>query len=124
MKEILYSDKAPEPIGPYSQAIGTGNLIFTSGQIALNTKGILIGEDIKEQTRQVIENLKGILEDNGSSLDKVIKTIVFLKDINEFSQMNQVYQEYFGNSMPARSTVEVVKLPKEAKVMIEVTALR
>jgi len=124
MKEILYSKKAPNPIGPYSQAIGMNNLIFTSGQIALNTEGILVSEEIKEQTRQVIINLKGILEDNRSSLNQVIKTIVFLKDINEFPEMNEVYGEYFNESQPARSTVEVCRLPKGAKVMIEVIAFR
>lgn len=124
MKEKLYSKKAPNPIGPYSQAIVCDNLIFTSGQIALNTEGVLVSEGIKEQTRQVIINLKGILEDNRSSLNQVIKTIVFLKDINEFSEMNEVYGEYFNESQPARSTVEVCRLPKGAKVMIEVIAFR
>ena len=120
MKKILYSEKAPKPIGPYSQAVGLGNLIFTSGQIALDTQGNVVSADIKAQTKKVIENLKSILEDSGSSLDNVIKTTVYLTDINEFVLMNEVYAEYFGKSMPARSTAQVSKLPKDAKVMIDV----
>jgi len=124
MKETLYSNKAPEPIGPYSQAIRIANLTFTSGQIALNREGVIVSTDIREQTRQVIENLKFILEDNGSSLDSVIKTTVFLKDVNDFTQMNEIYSEYFSKSKPVRSTVEVAKLPKDAKIMIDAIAYR
>ena len=124
MKETLYSNKAPEPIGPYSQAIRIANLTFTSGQIALNREGVIVSTDIREQTKQVIENLKFILEDNGSSLDSVIKTTVFLKDVNDFTQMNEIYSEYFSNSKPVRSTVEVAKLPKDAKIMIDAIAYR
>jgi 2-iminobutanoate/2-iminopropanoate deaminase len=124
MREYLYSNKAPEPIGPYSQAIRIANLTFTSGQIALNREGVIVSTDIREQTRQVIENLKFILEDNGSSLDSVIKTTVFLKDVNDFTQMNEIYSEYFSKSKPVRSTVEVSKLPKDAKIMIDAIAYR
>jgi 2-iminobutanoate/2-iminopropanoate deaminase len=124
MREYLYSNKAPEPIGPYSQAIRIANLTFTSGQIALNREGLIVSTDIREQTRQVIENLKFILEDNGSSLDSVIKTTVFLKDVSDFTQMNEIYSEYFSKSKPVRSTVEVAKLPKDAKIMIDAIAYR
>ena len=124
MKKILYSANAPEPIGPYSQAVEIGNFIFTSGQIALDTNGMIVSGDIKQQTKKVINNLKSILEDNEASLDNVIKTTVFLQDMNDFSSMNEVYSEYFGNTMPARSTVQVAKLPKDVKVAIEVIAYK
>lgn len=124
MKKILHSDKSPEPIGPYSQAVGFDKLIFTSGQIALNTKGIIVSGEIAEQTCQVIRNLKNILEDNGSSLENVLKTTVFLKDMIDFNVMNEVYNEYFGSSMPARSTVQVSRLPKDVRVEIEVIAFK
>ncbi|HMS63778.1 MAG TPA: RidA family protein [Ignavibacteria bacterium] len=124
MKKILYSDKSPEPIGPYSQAIGFDKLIFTSGQIALDTKGVIVSSEIEEQTCQVIRNLKNILEENGSSLENVIKTTVYLKDMVDFNSMNEVYNEYFGKSMPARSTVEVSRLPKDVRVEIEAIAFK
>lgn len=124
MKNILYSSKAPEPIGPYSQAIEFGNLIFTSGQIALDINGNIVSDDIKQQTKKVISNLKSILDDNGSSIENVIKTTVFLKDMNDFTAMNEVYSEFFGKTMPARSTVQVAKLPKDVKVAIEVIAFK
>jgi 2-iminobutanoate/2-iminopropanoate deaminase len=125
MKKILYTDKAPKPIGPYSQAIHYvefNGLFFTSGQIALNSEGNIVSDDIKEQTKTVCENLKHILEEHGSSLNNTMKTTVFMKNISEFPLMNEVYALYFGNASPARSTVEVAKLPKDAKVMIEVIA--
>jgi len=124
MKKTLYSANAPEPIGPYSQAIGFGNLIFTSGQIPLGTDGNIITGGIKEQTKKVIENLKAVLEDSGTSLDNVLKTTVFIKDMNEFPDMNSVYGEYFGKSLPARSTVEVARLPKDVRIEIEVIAFK
>lgn len=124
MKTILNSDKSPKPIGPYSQAVGFDKLIFTSGQIALDTKGNIVSQEIADQTCQVIRNLKNILEDNGSSLENVIKTTVYLKDMIDFNSMNEVYNEYFGSSMPARSTVEVSRLPKDVRVEIEVIAFR
>lgn len=110
------------PIGPYSQAMRYGNLIYTSGQISLNSEGVISPEDIAGQTRIVIGNLKKILESEGSSLENVIKTTVFLKDMNEFSKMNEVYGEFFGDNPPARSTIEVARLPKDARVEIEVIA--
>ena len=124
MKKHLHSDKAPKPIGPYSQAVGLENLIFTSGQIALTTDGKLISEDIKEQTNLVIENIQNILEENNSSLENVIKTTVFLKDMNDFGEMNEIYNAFFGKSLPARSTIEVSRLPKDAKVEIDVIAFK
>jgi 2-iminobutanoate/2-iminopropanoate deaminase len=124
MKKILYSPNAPEPIGPYSQAIEFGNLIFTSGQIALDINGSIVSDDIKHQTKKVISNLKSILEENGASLDNVVKTTVFMKDMNDFAAMNEVYSDFFQTSMPARSTVQVAKLPKDVKVAIEVIAYK
>lgn len=124
MKTHIHSDKSPAPIGPYSQAVGFEKLIFTSGQIALDNEGNIVSEDIKNQTDKVIQNLKNILEDNGSSLENVIKTTVFLKDINEFAPMNEIYDKYFGKSLPARSTVEVSRLPKDVRVEIEVIAFK
>jgi 2-iminobutanoate/2-iminopropanoate deaminase len=124
MSDKIYTKNAPEPIGPYSQAIKLdGGLIFTSGQIAIVPEtGHLIDGGIKEQTKQVIENLKAVLESAGSSLSKVIKTTVYLKDMHDFSSMNEVYSEYFSESKPARSTVGVSALPKNAKVEIDVIA--
>lgn len=124
MKKHLLSDKAPKPIGPYSQAVEFENLIFTSGQIALDTHGKIVSSEIEEQTKKVIENLKNTLEDNGSSLENVIKTTVFLKDMIDFNSMNEVYNTYFGTSLPARSTVEVSRLPKDVRVEIEVIAFK
>ncbi|MBN8571664.1 MAG: hypothetical protein J0M18_18725 [Ignavibacteria bacterium] len=122
MKRIINTDAAPKPIGPYSQAVNFRKLIFTSGQVALNEHGVIATEDIKEQTRIVINNLRKILQEGGSSLFNVIKTTVFLKDMNDFAQMNEVYNEFFEKVLPARSTVEVSRLPKDAKVEIEVIA--
>jgi len=122
MKKKLYASKTPKPIGPYSVAVSYNGLIYTCGQIPLDINGNLAGDDIKTQTRQVIENLKNILEENGSSLDKVIKTTVYLKDITEFAGMNEVYNEYFAESAPARSTLEAARLPKDAKIEIDAIA--
>lgn len=124
MKNILNSDKSPKPIGPYSQAIGFDKLIFTSGQIPMDTEGNIVSSEIEEQTCQVIRNLKNILEENDSSLENVIKSTVFLKDMMDFNSMNEVYNEYFKTSMPARSTVEVSRLPKDVRVEIEVIAFK
>lgn len=124
MKRILISDKAAPPVGPYSQAVGIGDLIFTSGQIPFDKEGNLVSENIEEQTEKVLENLKSILEDNGSSLDNAVKTMVFLNDMNNFARMNEIYSKYFVNSPPARSTVEVSRLPKDVLVEIEVIAFK
>jgi 2-iminobutanoate/2-iminopropanoate deaminase len=124
-KTIIRTDKAPAPVGPYNQGVQvSGTLLFTAGQIALNpATGQLVEGDIKAQTRQVFENLKAVLEAGGSSLDNVIKANVCLKDMNEFAQMNEVFAEYFGASPPARTTVEVARLPKDAKVEIDLIAV-
>jgi 2-iminobutanoate/2-iminopropanoate deaminase len=123
-KTKIYTKNAPEPIGPYSQAIKLENgLIFTSGQIAIDPKtGQLAEGGIKEQTRQVIENLKAILEASGSGISRVVKTVVYLKNMNDFVSMNEVYAEYFGESKPARSAAQVSELPKGAWIMIEAVA--
>jgi len=121
-KEFIYSKNAPEPIGPYSQAIKLNNLIFSSGQIALNPVNGLIEGDIKIQTRQTLENIKSILMAGGSDISKVIKVTVYLKNIGDFAGMNEVYSEYFGESKPARSTIEAARLPKDSLIEIDVIA--
>ena len=126
-KDIIYTKKAPEPIGPYSQAIKLSEenpyFIYTSGQIAIDAStGNFIGGDIKLQTKQALENVKTILHEAGSELNRVIKTTVFIKNMDDFTAMNEVYSEYFGQSKPARSTVEVARLPKDALVEIEAIA--
>jgi 2-iminobutanoate/2-iminopropanoate deaminase len=116
---------APSPIGPYNQAIkASGTFLFSAGQIPLDPRtGKLVEGDIKAQTRQVLENISAILSEGGSSLDRVVKTTVFLKDMNDFAGMNEVYAEYFRKTPPARSTVEVARLPKDVRVEIEAIAL-
>lgn len=122
-KEFIYSKNAPEPIGPYSQGIKFNNLVFTSGQIPIDpSTGNFIDGDIRAQTKQTIRNIESILEAAGSDLSKVIKVTVFLKDITEFGAMNEIYEEYFGKSKPARSTIEAAKLPKDAKIEIDAVA--
>jgi len=120
IRTIVTTKNAPSAIGPYSQGVIAGNLVFTAGQIALNpSTGEPVGKDIKEQTKQVLENLKAILEAAGSNLSNVIKTTVYLKDMNEFAAMNEVYAEFFSANPPVRSTVEVARLPKDVRVEIE-----
>jgi 2-iminobutanoate/2-iminopropanoate deaminase len=123
MKNVVITDRGPKPIGPYSQAIKANGFVYLSGQVALNpSSGELVGSDIRQQTERVLENIKGILEASGSNLHHVIKTTVFLKDMNDFSAMNEVYARYFTAAPPARSTVQVSRLPKDALVEIEVIA--
>lgn len=124
VKRIL-TDKAPAPIGPYSQAVAVdGKFLYTAGQVAIDpATGNVVEGDIKVQTRQVLKNLEAILKAGGSSLKSVVKTTVFLKDMNEFGSMNEVYGEFFSVSAPARSTVQVSRLPKDVKVEIEAIAL-
>ena len=125
-KTAIATDGAPAAIGPYSQAIRVGNLVFTAGQIPLDpATGQVVPGGITEQTTRVLDSLKAILEEAGSSLDRVVKTTVFLKDMNDFAAMNAVYALYLGANgaaPPARSTVEVVRLPKDVKVEIEAVA--
>jgi len=123
MKDVILTDRGPKPIGPYSQAIRTNGFLYVSGQVALDPKtGEMAGADIKQQTERTLENVKGILEAAGSNLHRVVKTTVFLKDMNDFAAMNEVYGKYFTLSPPARSTVQVAQLPKDALVEIEVIA--
>src|SRR5229473_577343 len=123
MKETVLSDRGPKPIGPYSQAIRSNGFLYVSGQVALDPKtGEMAGNDIRQQTERTIQNVKGILEAAGSNLHHVVKTTVFLKDMNDFAAMNEVYGKYFTLAPPARSTVQVARLPKDALVEIEVIA--
>ena len=126
MKAILSTQNAPQAIGPYSQGIDTGNLLFLSGQIPIEpSKGEIVASDSEGQTRQALENVKAILESGDCTMDQVVKTTVYLKDIADFSKMNDVYKEYFTEgSYPARSAVQVAALPKDALVEIEIIALK
>jgi len=118
----IQTHEAPQAIGPYSQAIKSGGFVYTSGQIALTPDGRLAGEDIQTQTRQVLTNLQCILEAAGVSLEHVIKTTIYLSDMNDFEAVNAIYGEYFGTHRPARSTVEVSRLPKDVRIEIECIA--
>jgi 2-iminobutanoate/2-iminopropanoate deaminase len=127
MKEQVRTDKAPQALGPYSQAVKCNGMLFTSGQVALDpATGNLIAGGIAEQTEQVMKNLAAVLTAAGTSVDKVIKSLVFLKSMNDFAAMNEVYGRHVsgtGKIAPARSTVEVARLPKDALVEIELIAL-
>jgi 2-iminobutanoate/2-iminopropanoate deaminase len=124
MKEIIATDLAPKAIGPYSQAVKWNGLLILSGQIPLDpVTGHMVGGDIAEQTTRVLENLKAVLEAGGSSLDKVLKTTVFLIDMAEFPVMNEVYGRYFPSNPPARATVQAARLPRDARVEIELIAI-
>jgi 2-iminobutanoate/2-iminopropanoate deaminase len=124
MRSIISTKDAPQAIGPYSQAIKANGFIFTSGQIAIDpaTQQVM-GGDVAAQTERVLRNLSEILEASGSGLGKVVRSTVFLKNINDFASMNQVYAKYFSSAPPARSTVEVARLPKDVLVEIDVIAL-
>jgi len=123
-KRVIQTEKGPKAIGPYSQAIEAGDLLFLSGQIPIDPKtGELIMGDIRKQTQQVLENIKGILESQRRGMEDVVKVTIFLKDMGNFSQVNEVYATYFPFSPPARSTVEVAKLPRDVDIEIEATAL-
>ncbi|WP_024953794.1 RidA family protein [Sulfurospirillum arcachonense] len=118
------TQKAPAAIGPYSQAVNIGDFIFTSGQIPLNANGVLVEGDISAQTTQVLTNLSEVLKEGGSSLENVVKTTIFLANMEDFAQVNKVYAEFFGEHKPARSTVAVKTLPLNANVEIEAIALK
>lgn len=123
-KRVIHTEKAPKAIGPYSQAIHIGDLVYTAGQVALDPSTMeLVPGGIEEQTRQVLANLTNVLEAAGTDMNKVVKTTVFLKDMSDFAKMNAVYAEVFGANPPARTTVAVAGLPKNALVEIECVAL-
>lgn len=123
MKDIVLTDRGPKPIGPYSQAVRSNGFVFVSGQVALDPKtGEFVGANVREQTERVMENLKGILEAAGASLARAVKTTVYLKDMNDFAAMNEVYGKYFTLSPPARTTIQAARLPKDALVEIDVVA--
>ena len=124
MKEAVHTDRAPNPIGPYSQGIRANGFIFLSGQVALDPKsGELISGDVRQQTERTLENLKGVLEAAGANLNHVVKATIFLKNMSDFAGMNEIYARYFPKLPPARSTVEVARLPKDALVEIELIAV-
>jgi 2-iminobutanoate/2-iminopropanoate deaminase len=125
MKKIIATENAPKAIGPYSQAVENNGFIYTSGQIPLNpSTGEIVSTNITEQTARVLKNLEAVLKASGSSLDEVIKTTCFLKSMNDFAAMNEVYSTFFTTNFPARSTVEVARLPKDVLVEIEAIAVR
>lgn len=119
----VQTDQAPAAIGPYSQGIIVNNMFFSSGQIPLTPAGELVSEGIKEQTVQVFKNLQAVLAEAGASLDTVVKATVFIKNMDDFAELNEIYGEFFAGHKPARSTVEVARLPKDVLVEIEVIAL-
>ena len=123
MRDVILTDRGPKPIGPYSQAIRANGFLYVSGQVGLDPKsGEMTRPDIQQQTQRTLENVKGILEAAGLNLHHVVKTTVFLKDMNDFAAMNEVYAKYFTSAPPARSTVQVARLPKDALVEIEMIA--
>ncbi len=124
-RDVVATAAAPAAIGPYSQAVRVGNLVFCSGQIALDPKSgqLVAPDDVVAQTRQVLANLKAVVEAGGSTLAQVVKTTIFLVDLGDFAAVNQVYGESFGSAPPARATVEVSRLPRDARVEIEAIAV-
>jgi 2-iminobutanoate/2-iminopropanoate deaminase len=123
-REIIFTENAPAPIGPYSQAVQVGGFLFCSGQVALDAKtGQVATSDVEGQTRKVMENIGAVLLAGGSAFDQVVKTTIFLKSMNDFPKVNEIYGKYFQANPPARSTVEVSRLPKDVSVEIEVIAL-
>ena len=124
MKEIIATEKAPAAIGPYSQAVKVGNLLFTSGMIPIDpATNTLVEGGIEVQAERALMNVKALLEESGSSLDKVVKTVVFIKDMNDFAKVNEIYAKYFTKDFPARSCVEVARLPKDVLIEIEAVAV-
>jgi len=125
MKSVIKTDKAPAPIGPYNQAILAGDFLFASGQIAINPEtGDLVVGDIESETHQVMRNIKAILHEAGLDLSHVVKTTIFLADMNDFAKVNQVYGSYLSDKFPARETVQVSVLPKNVNIEISVTAYK
>ena len=123
MKTIISSNKAPQAVGPYSQGVKAGNMIFLAGQIALSPEGKLVEGDVQVQAHQVFANIKALLAQAGATFENVVKATMFLDDMNDFKQANEIYAEYFISNYPARSTVEVARLPLDVKVEIEVIAV-
>lgn len=123
MRTIVSTDRAPAALGPYSQAVHVGNLLFTSGQVALTPDGALVEGDVRAQTTQVMENLRAVLEAAGTGFEHVVKSTCFLRDMNDFTAFNEVYGRFFPGEQPARSTVQVARLPKDAAVEVELVAL-
>ncbi len=122
--KVIHTDKAPAAVGPYSQAVAAGNILFVSGQLPMNpATGELVKGSVEEETRQCLENAKAILEEAGTSLEKVIKATVFIKDMDQFGKINGVYAEYFNTHKPARACVEVARLPMDVNVEIEMIAM-
>lgn len=125
MKNVISTDKAPGAIGPYSQAIEIDNLVITSGQLGINAATGEFGDGVQAQTAQALENVKAILAEKNLTLEDIIKTTVFIKDMNDFAKVNEIYAQYIcGDKLPARSCVEVARLPKDGLVEIEVIALK
>lgn len=123
MKEIINSNNAPAPIGPYSQAVKFGNLIYLSGQIAINSaNNEIVLDSIEDETHQVMKNIETVLKEANSSLENIIKTSIFLKNMDDFTKVNEIYGSYFSKNFPARETVQVAKLPKDVNVEISVIA--
>lgn len=123
-KEIIYSAQAPEPIGPYSQAVKAGNMLFVSGQIAINrATGVIVNSSIPNEANQVMANIEAVLKQAGTSFENVVKCSIFLKDMNNFPVVNEVYGKYFSSNPPARETVEVSRLPKDVNVEISCIAI-
>ena len=122
--KVISTEKAPQAIGPYSQGIIAGNMIYTSGQLGLDpSTGEIVNASIEDEARQSLENVKAVLEEAGASLKDVVKTTVFVKDLNEFAKINEVYSEFFSENKPARSCVEVARLPKDGNIEIEAIAI-
>lgn len=117
--KTINTNKAPEALGPYSHATVINDLVFTSGQIPLTLDGTIVSDDVQEQTKQVLENLTMVLKEAGSDIDSVVKATIFISDMNNFQKINEIYGNYFGETQPARSCVEVARLPKDVKVEIE-----
>ncbi|MCD6432549.1 MAG: RidA family protein [Sulfurimonas sp.] len=121
--KFVQTKKAPSAIGPYSQAVVVNGMVYTSGQIALTPDGVMLGGDVIIQTKQVLKNLKAVLEEAGSSMSSVVKTTIFIADMDDFGVINEIYEEAFGSHKPARATVAVKTLPKNALVEIDAVAL-
>lgn len=122
--EVVSTDKAPGAIGPYSQAVKVNGMVFCSGQIPIDpATGSFVSDDVAEQTEQVLKNLNAVLESAGSGLDRVVKTTVFLSDMEDFAAMNEIYSKYFDTNKPARATVQAARLPRDAKVEIDCVAI-